>query len=340
MDRLTGITRVTCATALFLALQACAQTSSYIFPKHHQPNLEPEATATTAAKPRPLSPTNEASLRLAKHFFVNQRFNEAFESLLPLAIQGDPDAQYSVGYLFYYGKGVTKDQETGKKWIQKSAAQGFPNAEKALQLLNIGPPKTRLARASKEASKRMADNQAAHAEQTKKFAADHSGYSMKELLVDRAQSTARHAKAGIARTERFQPAINPNKVQPNDITQQSDKVSTLTPQLHEKDASTNQAVSTLADAIAAEPLTTAPDTPKLDTAITSYGPIKAVDTLWSIARTTRPNKAVSIQQMMMAILHENPQAFTNNNINALKKGSILTIPSIDQIARRIDRKSS
>lgn len=58
----------------------------------------------------------------------------------------------------------------------------------------------------------------------------------------------------------------------------------------------------------------------------SYGATKRNDTLWAIAQQTKP-ASVSIDQMMIATLNANPNAFINNNINILKIGQILTIPS-------------
>ena len=55
------------------------------------------------------------------------------------------------------------------------------------------------------------------------------------------------------------------------------------------------------------------------------------DTLWKIAKRTKPDNNISINQMMMAILHANPNAFVNNNINGLKSGYSLDIPSVNQI---------
>lgn len=57
----------------------------------------------------------------------------------------------------------------------------------------------------------------------------------------------------------------------------------------------------------------------------SYGPVKGDDTLWSIATRMRPNQAISPQQMMMALLKANPDAFYDNNVNRLKKGYVLRI---------------
>ncbi len=63
-----------------------------------------------------------------------------------------------------------------------------------------------------------------------------------------------------------------------------------------------------------------------------YGPIRPSETLWSIANRARPDTSVSVDQMMQAILRANPGAFINNNINNLKAGQILRIPSADEVA--------
>ena len=58
-----------------------------------------------------------------------------------------------------------------------------------------------------------------------------------------------------------------------------------------------------------------------------YGPVVQFDTLWSLARELRPDTSVSIQQMMLALLRTNPDAFSYGNINWLKKGEVLWIPN-------------
>ncbi|MCK4840528.1 MAG: LysM peptidoglycan-binding domain-containing protein, partial [Methylococcales bacterium] len=53
---------------------------------------------------------------------------------------------------------------------------------------------------------------------------------------------------------------------------------------------------------------------------------KESDTLWGIANKIGADDDVSIAQMMMGIFEANPQAFNENNVNALKVGQTLTIP--------------
>lgn len=62
-----------------------------------------------------------------------------------------------------------------------------------------------------------------------------------------------------------------------------------------------------------------------------YGPVEANKTLWEIARDSRETREVSVQQTMLAIQRLNPEAFINNNINLLKKGAVLRLPTTDEV---------
>jgi hypothetical protein len=48
------------------------------------------------------------------------------------AERGHADAQYSLGWMYEYGKGVTQDYAQARDWFQKSAAQGNANAQNEL----------------------------------------------------------------------------------------------------------------------------------------------------------------------------------------------------------------
>ncbi|MDX5298500.1 MAG: hypothetical protein LPK85_06075, partial [Gammaproteobacteria bacterium] len=71
----------------------------------------------------------------------------------------------------------------------------------------------------------------------------------------------------------------------------------------------------------------------------SYGPVRADDTLWSIALRTRPDSSITPQQMMLAIQDQNPDAFQNGNINRLKRGAVLRIPDRQQAMQRTPREA-
>jgi pilus assembly protein FimV len=60
----------------------------------------------------------------------------------------------------------------------------------------------------------------------------------------------------------------------------------------------------------------------------SYGPVVSGETLWVIARDSRLGQDISINQMMVMLLQMNPDAFFLDNINALKEGAILRLPSL------------
>jgi len=79
----------------------------------------------------------------------------------------------------------------------------------------------------------------------------------------------------------------------------------------------------------AEPAAPArPATPTTTTAAKTgeYGPVRSGDTLWSIASNWARGSDLNINQVMIAIQRENPDAFLNNNINLLKRGAILRMP--------------
>ncbi len=57
--------------------------------------------------------------------------------------------------------------------------------------------------------------------------------------------------------------------------------------------------------------------------------VKAGDTAGKIAAQTKP-ASVSLDQMLVALLRSNPDAFINGNVNRLKAGAVLEVPGADQ----------
>ncbi|MGR8947514.1 MAG: FimV/HubP family polar landmark protein [Gammaproteobacteria bacterium] len=70
----------------------------------------------------------------------------------------------------------------------------------------------------------------------------------------------------------------------------------------------------------------------------TIGPVSANDTLWRLANARRPAN-VSVQQMMMALFLANPEAFGNDNINVLKRGAVLRMPSNDELTALSHREA-
>jgi pilus assembly protein FimV len=73
------------------------------------------------------------------------------------------------------------------------------------------------------------------------------------------------------------------------------------------------------------PVAVATPAPAKPAAASEYGPIKRGETLSKIAASVKPD-GVSLDQMLIAILRGNPDAFANNNINRMKAGKMLRIP--------------
>lgn len=64
----------------------------------------------------------------------------------------------------------------------------------------------------------------------------------------------------------------------------------------------------------------------------NYGPVQKNETLWRIAEKMQLDEASNTQQVMMALLRNNPEAFYDNNVNRLKAGAILRIDDPSMIA--------
>jgi TPR repeat protein len=71
-----------------------------------------------------------------KQSFISGDYKESFHTLLPLASQGVPEAEYAVGYMYYYGYGVTRDSESGMFWMEKAAQKNNKPAKEALDLIH------------------------------------------------------------------------------------------------------------------------------------------------------------------------------------------------------------
>ena len=58
--------------------------------------------------------------------------------------------------------------------------------------------------------------------------------------------------------------------------------------------------------------------------------VKPGDTLWRLAGKLRPDRSISIPDMLKVLYRANPQAFTAGDINRLKLGARLRIPALQQ----------
>ena len=67
--------------------------------------------------------------------FRAEDYRQAFIRLKPEAAKGQPDAQYAVGYMYYYGQGVEEDRKQAWIWINRAAEAGQRDAIIALKVL-------------------------------------------------------------------------------------------------------------------------------------------------------------------------------------------------------------
>lgn len=83
-----------------------------------------------------ISPATQSELAQGKRLFNEGYYKRAMTQLLPLAANGNAEAEYAVGYLYYYGYGTTQDVDSGYFWIKRAADQKFQPAVDALKVMN------------------------------------------------------------------------------------------------------------------------------------------------------------------------------------------------------------
>lgn len=69
-----------------------------------------------------------------------QDYHTAFRLLLTAANEDNPQAQYAIGYMYYYGIGTLRDPIEAVKWLKKSAENGNNRAANAIYLLQHNGP--------------------------------------------------------------------------------------------------------------------------------------------------------------------------------------------------------
>lgn len=77
----------------------------------------------------------QARFLQGKQNFLEQNYPQAYHDLLPVAKAGNADAEYAIGYMYFYGKGILEDNTLAEYWMEKAAAQGHKQAQQALELI-------------------------------------------------------------------------------------------------------------------------------------------------------------------------------------------------------------
>ena len=73
---------------------------------------------------------NSAFADAADNAYKNENYSKAMGIWKLQADDGNAYAQYSIGYLYYYGKGVLKDKKKGLEWHEKAAFNGSVSAQR------------------------------------------------------------------------------------------------------------------------------------------------------------------------------------------------------------------
>ncbi len=108
----------------------------------------PKNPATEAATPQ--SSVVADPHQQAAAAYRQKDYQQVLALMEPLAMQGDANAEYIIGYMYFNGYGVKANPEVARQWIERSAVQGNKNANTALDRI----------RAAAEQEKRAAEEQA------------------------------------------------------------------------------------------------------------------------------------------------------------------------------------
>lgn len=68
--------------------------------------------------------------------------------------------------------------------------------------------------------------------------------------------------------------------------------------------------------------------------------VGAKETLWDIAVKYRAGPEVNTRQMMLAIVKKNPRAFDNGNINRMRRGVVLEMPTAEELKMWSEKEAS
>lgn len=75
---------------------------------------------------------NVASADAGYDAYKKGDYSEAYRIWKPRAENGEAYAQDGIGYLYFYGKGILKDESKGLEWYEKAAFNGSAQAQKRM----------------------------------------------------------------------------------------------------------------------------------------------------------------------------------------------------------------
>jgi septal ring-binding cell division protein DamX len=90
----------------------------------------------SGCSPRHVSGNDQVAPYLCEKNSFLRKYNCSLSAIERAASKGDPDAQYALGYMYFYGVGTIRDTESATLWIDRAAAQGQPLAKQAQSLMS------------------------------------------------------------------------------------------------------------------------------------------------------------------------------------------------------------
>lgn len=78
-------------------------------------------------------PPIQNAYKMGEQNFKVQNYYTAFQNLMVAAKGGIANAQYAVGYMYFYGLGVAKSEPWAVYWLQQAAQNGQPQAIAVMQ---------------------------------------------------------------------------------------------------------------------------------------------------------------------------------------------------------------
>src|SRR6266700_360191 len=76
-----------------------------------------------------VSLSTAADLKSAKHAYERKDYTVALKEFMPMAEQGNAEAQLYLGKMYMQGQGILKDPDQAVKWFKASAEQGNADAQ-------------------------------------------------------------------------------------------------------------------------------------------------------------------------------------------------------------------
>jgi hypothetical protein len=107
-------------------------------------SMEAKKAASTPTSTAPASVPVADLVKQGDKFMSDGNFGEAFQAYFSAAEAGNAHAQYEVGELYFWGRGIRKNNDSALQWYQKAAAQGNADAAQALGTMyqdGLGVPK-------------------------------------------------------------------------------------------------------------------------------------------------------------------------------------------------------